>query len=399
VRRKDLLHLAMLLHDVGKGRGGDHAGAGAVIAAAVARRLGFGEHDARLLVFLVREHLMMEQVALRRDLTDDKVLLRFARTVANAETLRMLFVLTYADIAGVGPGSWTHWKEELLTVLYVRAMDELAGGHEVAAPAERLAAVRTEVAERARGRLSESWVEAQWQVMNERYALATPPETIARHLEWLAELPEGDVRVEVENDPETGTTGYTVLTQDGITPGLFSKIAGVLAAKGLQILRAQVDTRKNGAVVDTFDVVDTFHAGAPPTERLEEVSGAIREVVLGRLTVEELFSRHRRFQPAPPAATPLDPTKVEIDNESSDAFTVVDVFAQDRQGLLYVIARTLWDLGLSVHSSKVATRLDQALDVFYVTDREGRQVTDPERIEEIRSTLVERIEQFERSPC
>jgi [protein-PII] uridylyltransferase len=233
----------------------------------------------------------------------------------------------------------------------------------------------------------------------ERYALGTPPETIARHLAWLAELSERDVRVEVENDLERGTTGYTVLTQDSITPGLFSKIAGVLAAKGLQILRAQVDTRKNGVVVDTFDVVDSFHAGPPPPERLEEVADAIRDTLLGRVTVEELFARHRRFQPAAPAATPLDPTKVEIDNESSDAFTIVDVFAQDRQGLLHVIARALWDLGLSVHSSKVATRLDQALDVFYVTDREGRQVADPGRIEEIRRTLVERIESQERGTC
>lgn len=397
IRRKDLLHLALLLHDVGKGRGGDHAGAGATIAAAVGRRLGLGEHDARLLVFLVREHLMMEQVALRRDLSDDKVLLRFARTVANPETLRMLYVITYADIAGVGPGSWTQWKEELLTVLYVRAMDELAGGHEVAAPAERLAAIRSEVLGRLRGRLPDAWLEGQWEVVNERYALATPPGTIARHLEWLSELRAGDALVKVENDGETGTVRYTVLTHDGITPGLFSKIAGVLAAKGLQILSAQVDTRKNGTVVDAFDVVDTFHAGPPPAERQQEVAGAIRDALLGRVTVEDLVARHRRFQPSVSRATPLDPTKVEIDNESSDAFTVVDVFAQDRQGLLYVIARGLWDLGLSVHSSKVATRLDQALDVFYVTDLEGRQVTDPERIEEIRRTLVERIERHERA--
>jgi [protein-PII] uridylyltransferase len=397
IRRKDLLHLALLLHDVGKGRGGDHAGAGATIAAAVARRLGLGEHDARLLVFLVREHLMMEQVALRRDLSDDKVLLRFARTVANPETLRMLYVLTYADIAGVGPGNWTQWKEELLTVLYVRAMDELAGGHEVAAPAERLAAIRSEVLGKLRGRLPDAWLDGQWEVVNERYALATPPGTIVRHLEWISELREGDVLVKVENDAETGTARYTVLTQDGITPGLFSKIAGVLAAKGLQILSALVDTRKNGTVVDAFDVVDTFHAGPPPAERQQEVAGAIRDALLGRVTVEDLFARHRRFQPAVSRVTPLDPTKVEIDNESSDAFTVVDVFAQDRQGLLYVIARGLWDLGLSVHASKVATRLDQALDVFYVTDREGRQVTDPERLEEIRRTLVERIERHERA--
>jgi [protein-PII] uridylyltransferase len=399
VRRKDLLHLALLLHDVGKGRGGDHAGAGAVIAAAVARRLGLGEHDARQLVFLVREHLAMEQVALRRDLSDDKVLLRFARTVANPETLRMLFVLTYADIAGVGPGSWTQWKEDLLTVLYVRAMDGLAGGHEVAEPLERLAAIRAEVLRLAGAELPEAWVAAQWELLNDRYALATPPATIARHLVWLHGLAPGDVRVEVENDAELGTTGYTVLTHDGLTPGLFAKIAGVLAAKGLQILRAQVDTRKNGAVVDTFDVVDTFHAGPPPPERLVEVAGAIRDALLGRVGVEELFARHPRFQPPVATATPLDPTKVEVDNDSSDAFTIVDVFAQDRQGLLYAIAQGLWDLGLSVHSSKVATRLDQALDVFYVTDLEGQRVTDPARIEEIRRTLVERIERHERRPC
>jgi [protein-PII] uridylyltransferase len=396
IRRKDLLHLAILLHDAAKGRGGDHSAIGAGIAAAAARRFGYDEHDARLLALLVREHLTLGHAALRRDVADEKVLVDVARTAAHPEALRMLYVLTFADVAGMGPGSWTEWKEELLTALYVRVMDWLTGSREVADPAERVEAVRRELTERLGGRMDAARLEEQWASLRERYLLVTPVETIARHLEWTAALAPGDVRVEAENQAATGTTLYTVLAWDDLTPGVFARIAGVLAAKGLEVLRAQVDTRRTGVVVDTFEVRDSFFAGAPPPERLAEVSGAVREVLLGRLPLAELFERHRRFRPraASPAGPPPRDTQVEVDNEASAAFTVVDVFAEDRQGLLHVIAEALREQGLSVHSARVATRLDQALDVFYVTDLAGRKVEDPERVSAIERGVAERIDEF-----
>jgi [protein-PII] uridylyltransferase len=223
-------------------------------------------------------------------------------------------------------------------------------------------------------------------------------ETIARHIEWTAELQPGDVRVEAENQPATGATVYTVLAWDDLVPGVFARIAGVLAAKGLEVLRAQVDTRRTGVVVDTFEVRDGFFAGPPPPERLAEVSRAVRDVLLGRLSLAELFERHRRFRPrsSVPAAAAARETQVEVDNEASAAFTVVDVFAEDRQGLLHVIAEALREQDLSVHAARVATRLDQALDVFYVTDLAGRKVEDPERVAAIESGLAERIDEFVR---
>ncbi len=393
IKRKDILHLAMLLHDIGKGQGGDHSAIGAEIAQAVARRIGYEDHDTRLLVFLVHQHLMMSHIAFRRDLTDEKVLLRFARTVANPETLKIFFVLTYADISGVGPGTWTEWKEELLTDLYTKVMDELTGSREVPNPEAKRTEVKAELVSRLKARYTQEWIETQADVMDDRYVLVTPIDLMLRHLEWISELPPNDVLVRVENVPETDTTEYTVLTFDDITPGLFSKIAGVLAAKGLQILSAQVDTRKNGVVVDTFRVSDTFYTGPPPQERLDKAAEAIRGVLLGTMTVEELFQKHRRYVSAKPVATPVDPTKVEVDNESSDVCTIIDIFAQDKQGLLYVITKGLFDLGLSISSSKIATRLDQIVDVFYVKDRaDGKMILDPQRIETIEKTLIDRIE-------
>ncbi|MBA2565396.1 MAG: HD domain-containing protein [Gemmatimonadetes bacterium] len=394
IHRRDLLHLAMLLHDIGKGARGDHSAAGAGIAAAVGTRLGYARDDTSLLIFLVREHLTMEQVAFRRDLSDAKVLLRFARTVATAETLRMLYVLTYSDVAGVGPGSWTGWKEELLTDLYLKVLDQLTGSREVPSPDERLEVVRREV----RAALGErtlagtGWVEDQLREMNRRYALVTPPGTIARHLEWLADLAPEDVRARGENQPGSGATEYTVLTRESVTLGIFSKIAGVLAAKGLGVLRAQVDTWSNDVVVDTFTVTDTFFSGPPPASRLTEVEEAIRDVLLGRDTVEALFRRHRRFGHEPPVPPLAEPTQIEVDQESSDAFTVVEVFAHDRHGLLYAIAEALRELGLNVHSAQVATRLDQVLDVFYVTEADGRPVLEADRVSVIRAALTARID-------
>ncbi|HSN04651.1 MAG TPA: [protein-PII] uridylyltransferase [Nitrospira sp.] len=398
IKRKDLLHLAVFLHDLGKGQEEDHSEVGRRIADDAATRLGFDEAERRTLVFLVHRHLMMAHTAFRRDPNDEQVVLPFAREVGTPEVLRKLLLLTAADIAAVGPGVLTKWKESLLVELYVRTMQEVSGEREAADAPERLKRIAADVllqpALRAQVEISQPWVEAQLRQFPLRYAYGTPPARIAAHLATIRRLSPGEVLVDAEFNGALGTCEYAVVTFNDVIPGIFSKIAGVMAANGLQILDAQILTRQDGVVVDTFQVSDPDYSGAPPDERREAIGSMIRSVLQGKVPVEEVLRRGTRLSALRPAVPAGKATEVRIDNETSDRYTIVDVFADDRQGLLYVITNAIFRQGLSVHAARISTRLDQVADVFYVTDAQGGKIEQPEQIERIRQGVWQEIEQF-----
>ncbi|HET8579929.1 MAG TPA: HD domain-containing protein, partial [Nitrospiraceae bacterium] len=398
IRRKDLLHLAILLHDLGKGREEDHSEVGKAIAEEAATRLGFDEQETHTLVFLVHRHLLMAHTAFRRDPYDEKVLLTFARAVATPEVLRKLFVLTAADLAAVGPGVLTKWKESLLIELYLRTLPEVSGERDAAAVPERLRKVAEEVAgeadRRAKGKLDAEWIESQLGQFPVRYVYGTPPARIAAHLAAIQQLRPNEVLVEHTFNETLGTCEYTVLTFDALTPGIFSKIAGVMAAMGLQILDAQIITREDGVVVDTFQVSDPDYAGTPPLERRASIGHTISKVLQGQETIEHLMGRGSRLSTARRLPSSRQSTEVQVDNETSDRSTIIDVFANDRQGLLYVITHAIFKLGLSVQAARISTRLDQVADVFYVTEMVGAKLQDHSRLEMIRATIKEDIDLF-----
>src|SRR5581483_1069575 len=398
IRRKDILHLAVLLHDLGKGREEDHSEVGRQIAEETAARLGYDDHETRTLAFLVHRHLLMAHTAFRRDPYDDKVLFTFARTVGTPEVLRKLLVLTAADIAAVGPGVLTKWKESLLIELFVRTLPEVSGERDSADRPDRVrqlaADVLTHAARADRPLPSPAWVESQIAGFPVRYAHGTSAERIAAHLAAIEALSRSPVQVESAYHSALATSEYAVITRNDITPGLFSKIAGVLAVKGLQVLDAQIMTREDGIVLDTFQVADVDFAGEPPPARRADVAQAIERVLTGRSSVEELAGQHQRLVSARSVPATRMATEVQTDNETSDRFTIIDVFADDRQGLLYVITHAIFRLGLSVHGARISTRLDQAADVFYVTDADGKKIEDPGRLEAVRASMYEAIETF-----
>lgn len=397
IRRKDLLHLAILLHDLGKGQEEDHSEVGKAIAEEAADRLGLDDQERRTLVLLVHRHLLMAHTALRRDPYDEKVLLTFARTVGTPEVLCKLLILTAADIAAVGPGMLTKWKESLLVELFLRALPEVSGERDQVYGQDRMKQLQSEVlleAEAAGASLDGGWVEQQLGQFPPRYVFGTAPARIAAHLAAIQQLNRGAVHVQEAFQEALGTCEFTVITVDDLTPGIFSKIAGVLAAKGLQILDAQIITRPDGVVVDTFQAVDQDFAGMPPVERRASIARSIARILKGEDTVENLIGRSHRMSNVSPALAGRQPTEVQVDNETSGRFTILDVFADDRQGLLYVITRAIFRLGLSVHAARISTRLDQVADVFYVTDLNGGKVDDPGRLEVIRRTIQEEIDQF-----
>lgn len=405
IRQKYVLHLAVLLHDLGKGFDEDHSDVGRMIAEVTALRLNLADEERDTLAFLVHKHLAMAHLAFRRDFSHPGTVMEFGRMVGSPERLRMLYVLTAADISAVGPGVWTDWKSELLADLFDRTMLLLSGKHYAFQEDERLAAIRDKVrtsleSDLADGgdRLPANWISERLNGLPPHYLSATPPDRIALDVRAIKAYQPGDVLVEGEYAGETGTVDYRIITHENVVPGCFHKAAGVLTAKGLEILSAQISTSRDGMVIDSFRVHDGDFTGNIPDERIDEVKNAVRDALTGRVEIAQLFKKFRRFQSSRAAAPLSDlPNRVVIDTQSSDDYTVIDVFAHDRPGLLYTISRTLFELGLSVVLAKISTHLDQVVDVFYVTDQAGKKVLDDDRLKEIQAVLLERLASFEKA--
>ncbi|MBI3857185.1 MAG: ACT domain-containing protein [Planctomycetes bacterium] len=390
-KRKDVLHLALLLHDIGKGYEEDHSEVGKRIAETLSSELGLGEHERQQLVFLVHKHLVMAHVATRRDIADPATLVQFVRTVGTEETLRMLFLLTVSDTDAVAPGSLTSWKESLFVELYMRATEELTGDAPVSDCEARKAELCGQLRKSLAAEFGSEWLEPQLAAMPLSYLRKYPPEVVASHLRAQRDLGAAGVRVEFQHLKERGLTQITVFTRDGVTPCIFAKITGALAALRFQIAEADIVTRSDGLVVDTFRGEDSDFRGEPPSARREEFVRTIEQVLLGKKTVEALFSaRHDPSSPGPRNLAGV-PTQVEIDNSTADQATIVEIFADDRPGLLYSIARTLFELELSIRSAKISTSLDQVADAFYVTDKSGSKIVDEARLDLIRKRLLEAI--------
>lgn len=411
IHHKELLHLALLLHDAGKGFEEDHSELGRRLAEEMSIRLGLPDHQRDLVMFLVHRHLKMADLALRRDIGDRALLLKFSHEVGSADALQMLYVLTAADITAVGPNTWNEWKAELLTTLYERTMLWLSGKSHLFDEATRLREIGMQVAllccapgdHSASSSPEQAPTEAQgWQKRVElcpaHYLLETPAARIAADMRVIRTRKPDEIHVEAQYDAETGTVEYRVITAESIAPGCFHKLAGVLSAKRMEILTATICTTQDGMIIDALRVRDADHAGEIPDFRTEDVASAIRKVLRGETDVETLLKSRGRFAVKATVGPVSDlPMRVVVDNETSDRFTAIDVFAHDRPGLLYVITRALYSMKLSIVLAKIATHFDQVLDVFFITDEAGRKIHDGERLKSIRQSLMNELTQFESS--
>ncbi|MBI3357437.1 MAG: [protein-PII] uridylyltransferase [Nitrospirae bacterium] len=398
IKRKDILHLSILMHDLGKGQEQDHSDVGKRMAEDVAGRLGLDEQDTKRFSFLVHRHLLMGHTAFRRDPNDEKVVFQFAREVGTPEMLKKLLTLTAADIAAVGPGVLTKWKESLLIALYTRTMPKVSGDPEIREVPERLIQFAEEVSRQpilaGQDGVDRAWVEAQLRQFPEQHLYGSGPARIAAHVAAIQRLRSGEVIVEADFHHDLGTCEYMVITHNDLSPGIFSKIAGVMAGSGLQILDAQILTRADGIVVDTFQVMDQDYQGEPPAERRRTVGDRIAAVLKGWEHVDDVLRRGARLKLTRPIPKPREAAEVRIDNETSDRFTIIDIFADDRQGLLYIMTNAIFTLGLSIHAARISTMLDQVCDVFYVTDRAGKKMQDHVRLELVRMGIEQAIEKF-----
>ena len=402
VRCPAILNLAVLLHDIGKGFDRDHSDVGREIAHRVGARLRLPEEDRERLEFLVHKHLNMAHLAFRRDTTDPNLAVRFSHEIGSPETLRMMYLLSAADLTAVGPGVWTAWKGELLTDLYGQVMHILSG-NKPRLDDEGLAGLKDEAAQAFLRSVAEPqrlemavWAAEHLDAFSPQYLAITPVARVVADLQALQALQPGEVLTSGSYDRETRATEYRIIADARVADGCFHKSAGVLAAKRLEILTAQIETTRDGTVVDSYKVLDADHTGSIPEWRVAEVSAALRDALLQRTDIPQMFRRHQPYGAGVRTGPVSDlPPRVATDTHTSDRCTIIDVFAHDRPGLLYILTRTLYELGLSVDLAKISTHLDQVVDVFYVTLAEGRKIDDELSLRHIRETLLERLQEFE----
>ncbi|HWP77952.1 MAG TPA: [protein-PII] uridylyltransferase, partial [Methylomirabilota bacterium] len=385
LERPGLLMMGMLLHDIGKGRGHGHVAKGIPLIEALTARIGLAPEDADKVIFLVAHHLTMSHIAQRRDIDDPKTIESLAEVCRTPERLRMLYLLTCADMRAVGPGVMTGWQAQILWDLYARTLAHLTGGQRER-PTREAVALRVTAA--MRGEVPRTTLAAHLAMLSERYLATTSPQRIAAHLRLL-DRPgeEGVLATELFHHPDLGSSELVVATRD--VPGLFSLIAGTLAAQGINILSAQIHTRADGIVIDTFQVNDPFGEAVTEEARWRRTLEALRRVLRGEASVEELLARRRAVHAGPEGVA--GPPKISLDNQLSDSHTVLEVKCPDRVGLLYVITRTLSAQGLDIASARIATEIDQAYDTFYLTDRQGRRLEDDPAMGRVRESLEDAL--------
>lgn len=404
LKHKELVHLSLILHDLGKGMGESHSIVGERIAERIGPRLRLKQQQTEQVMFLVRQHLEMADIAFRRDTADPDLLVSFSHKVGSPDQLRMLYVLTAADVTGVGPGVWTDWKAELLSDLFDRCMLILSGKRYSYYEQERMQEVKKQVASTIVSvdpahdeRDWQKWIERQLAGVSAYYLTCTHPVRIAADLDIIQRLSDDEISVTGFNEPATEAVEYRIITRSAVaTPGCFHRICGVLAAKRLEIIAADINTTDEGTIIDSFRVLDSDFSGRSPRERIDEVAALLKKVLRGDETVDEVFQRSRRFgsDHSRPVVSNL-PARVVVDNDSSDSRTIIDVFAHNRPGLLYRVAKVLYELDLSIDLAKISTHFDQVVDVFYVTERDNSKLAEGPRIDEIRHRLAALLDELE----
>ena len=377
------LYVAVLLHDIAKGRGGDHSVLGAEVACRLCPRLGLSDAETEAVAWLVRYHLLMSATAFKRDLSDFKTILDFAGTVQSPERLRLLFILTVVDIRAVGPGTWNGWKRQLLGNLYEAAEEVLRLGHKQRGRGERVAAKQASLRE-ALG-WDEDRMAAHVRRLPESYWVAEPDDVLLHNARFVAASAGAPLAIDAQVYPGRGATLVTILAADH--PGLFYRIAGAIHVAGGNIIDARIHTTRDGTAIDNFLVQDPLGRPFADPGQLARLQAAIEDSLANRGRLDERL----RARPLPRRradAFDIAPN-VLIDGRASNRFTVVEVNARDRPALLGQLAHALFQAKVTVHSAHVATYGERAVDTFYVTDLTGDRIAEGQRLDTLQRRLLE----------
>jgi [protein-PII] uridylyltransferase len=378
-----VLYVSVLLHDIAKGRGGDHSVLGADVAMRLCPRLGMSAAETETVAWLVRWHLLMSATAFKRDLADFKTILDFTEVVQSPERLRLLLLLTVVDIRAVGPGVWNSWKRQLLADLYEAAEEVLRLGHKQTGRKERIAAKQDDL------RAALGWDDAAFQALRKRlpesYWIAEPLDILARNARHVADAGDKALSIGAQVYPDRGATLVTVYAADH--PGLFYRVAGAIHLAGGSIIDARIHTTRDGMALDNFLVQDPFGRPFDEADRLERLRVGIEDALANRSKLAD------RLAAKPPVRTRAEAFRIEpvvlIDNRASNRYTVIEVNAHDRPALLNNLAHALFQSKVTIHSAHVATYGERAVDTFYVTDLIGDKITSPTRLKALERRLLE----------
>ncbi len=377
-----LLYVAVFLHDIAKGRKEDHSIAGERIALELCPRLGLSASETETVAWLIRHHLLMSETAQMRDLNDFKTILDFCAIVQSMERLKLLLILTVADIRAVGPGVWNGWKGQLLRTLYTEAEPVLTGGHTAVSRKERVAEAQAAFFSKMSG-----WKEDEKKAYAARhyeaYWLGTNTEKQVKHAQLIAKAAPKSVMTSCETDAFTAITELTIYTPDH--PRLLALITGACAAAGANIAGAQIFTTADGMALDTILIQREFQTEDDEQRRGERIAELVRRALRGELWLKEAVARAYKPQQRIKAFT-VEP-RVIIDNQSSNRFTVIEINGLDRIGLLYDLTEALYKLNLNIASAHITTFGEKAIDVFYVTDLTGAKIENTTRHKQIESAL------------
>jgi [protein-PII] uridylyltransferase len=380
-----VIYITVLLHDIAKGRPEDHSIAGARVARRLCPRLGFNAADTELVAWLIEEHLTMSTVAQSRDLSDTKTIENFAAVVQSVEQMKLLTILTTADIRGVGPGVWNGWKAQLLRTLYYETEPVLTGGFSEVNRAQRIASAQAEF----RHAFTE-WPEQDLNAYILRhypaYWLKVELARKIRHARFLRASEEAGhkLAINVGFDEARGVTELTILAVDH--PWLLSIIAGACAAAGANIVDAQIYTTTDGRALDTIAISREYDRDDDEGRRATRIGDMIEDVLEGKVRLPETVAK-RASTKGKLRAFVVEP-EVIINNQWSDRYTVIEVSGLDRPGLLYQLTTAISKLNLNIASAHVATFGERARDVFYVTDLLGAQINAPTRQAAIKRALI-----------
>jgi [protein-PII] uridylyltransferase len=388
IKNREVLYVALLLHDIAKGLPGNHSIVGAEIALSVCPRLGLSPADTQTVSWLVKQHLLMSDVAQRRDISDPKTVRDFVAEVQTPDKLRLLLILTVCDIRAVGPGVWNGWKGQLLRELYHEAEAVMSGGDATPARAARVADAKGALAERLKD-MPEAAREAALARHYDAYWLAFDP----HDHEWHARLAaEADAKGELlslaaESNDFRSVTEIVIYTPDH--PGLFSKLSGAISVSGGSIVDAKAFTTSDGFALDVFSVQDADGGPFGTAGRIERLRENIEKTLAGQLRPHQVLAKRPAKKRTKAFALEA---RVNFDNEASNRATVLEVEGLDRPGFLYDVTKAIFESGLSISSAIIATYGEKASDVFYVRDGFGHKITHPDRIKAIHARMIKALE-------
>ena len=376
------LYVAVLLHDIAKGRGGDHSVLGAEVAERLCPRFGLSAAETETVAWLVRQHLLMSATAFKRDLSDFKTILDFTEVVQSPERLRLLLLLTTVDIRAVGPGTWNGWKRQLLSDLYESAEEVLRLGHKQRGRSERIAVKHAEL------RSTLGWDESRFATFVRRfpeaYWVAEPDDVLAHNARFIGSQAEAPLAIDAQVYAQRGATLVTVCAADH--PGLFYRIAGAIHVAGGNIIDARIHTTRDGMAVDNFLVQDPWGRPFDDPAQLARLKTMVADALANRGKLADRLGA----KPAPRARADAFAIQanVLIDNKASNRFTVVEVNARDRPALLNQLAMALFQSKVTIHSAHVATYGERAVDTFYLTDLTGDKLDGTTRLKTLERRLA-----------